>query len=190
VLIAMIAVFFFLYVGAEIGYGNWVFTYAVETGLTNSTMGAYLTSAYFGAFTLGRLLGIPIASRVRPRTVLFADLLGCIVSLSIVLLFRNSLVALWVGTLGLGFANASIFPTMLNLAERRMIITGNITSWFFVGASSGGMFWPWLIGQLFVSVGPAILMIAILVDVVLALGLLAVLILYSVRIAERPPQPA
>ena len=40
------------------------------------------------------------------------------------------------GTLGLGFANASIFPTMLNLAERRLIITGNVTSWFFVGGSS------------------------------------------------------
>jgi FHS family Na+ dependent glucose MFS transporter 1 len=189
-LVALIAAFFFLYVGAELGYGNWVFTYALEAGLTNKTMAAYLTSAYFGAFTLGRLLGIPIASRVRPRFILLADLLGCIVSLGIIMLFRDSLPALWLGTLGLGFANASIFPTMLNLAERRLIITGSITSWFFVGASLGGMFWPWLVGQLFESVGPSVVMIATLVDLALALAVFGVLILYSARLAEKPPPSA
>jgi len=186
-LVALIAVFFFLYVGAELGYGNWVFTYAVESGLTNETLAAYLTSAYFGSFTLGRLLGIPLAARVRPRFILLTDLLGCIASVAVILLFPHSLSALWLGTLGLGFANASIFPTMLNLAERRMIITGNITSWFFVGGSSGGMFWPWLVGQLFESRGPSVVMIATLVDLVLALGVFVVLILYSARLTEKPP---
>lgn len=186
-LVALLAVFFFLYVGAELGYGNWIFTYAFESGLTNKTMAAYLTSAYFGAFTLGRLVGIPIAARVRPRLILLADLLGCIVSLAIIILYRDSLTALWLGTLGLGFSNASIFPTMLNFAERRLIITGSITSWFFVGSSLGGMFWPWLVGQLFESVGPSVVMIATFVDLVLALAVFAVVILYSARLAEKPP---
>jgi FHS family Na+ dependent glucose MFS transporter 1 len=190
ILVALIALFFFLYVGAELGYGNWVFTYAVEYGLANKATAAYLTSAYFGAFTLGRLLGIPIAARVRPRWILSVDLAGCIASVIVMMLFPHSLPVLWVGTLGLGFANASIFPTMLNLAERRMIITGNITSWFFVGGSSGGMFWPWLVGQVFESEGPSVVMVATLVDILLATAVFAAVMLYSARMAEKPPASA
>jgi len=63
---------------------------------------------------------------------------------------------------------ASIFPMMLSFAERRMSITGRITGWFFVGASAGGMTLPWLIGQLFESVGPRITMSAILMDLIVA----------------------
>lgn len=189
-LVGFIALFFFLYVGAELGYGNWVFTYAVESGLANNTTAAYLTSAYFGAFTLGRLLGIPIAARVRPRRILSVDLLGCVASVAIMVLFPHSLRALWLGTLGLGFANASIFPTTLNLAEHRMIITGNVTSWFFVGGSLGGMFWPWLVGQMFESVGPSVVMFATLIDVMLATAVFAGVILYSGRMAEKPPSSA
>jgi hypothetical protein len=43
------------------------------------------------------------------------------------------------------------------------------------------MFLPWLIGQLFESVGPQITMIAILVDLIVAVGVLAVLLSVEVR---------
>jgi len=187
VLVALIALFFFLYVGAEIGFGGWIFTYAVSLNLTNETIAAYLTSAFFGSFTLGRLLAIPIAARFRPRrrgpprTVLLGDLVGALASVGIILLWPHSLAATWVGTLGLGLSLASIFPTTLTLAERCMTITGRVTGWFFVGASAGGMVIPWLIGQLFESIGPRVTMFTIMIDLILSVGLFAVLILYSAR---------
>ena len=55
-------------------------------------------------------------------------------------------------------------PTTLNMAERRLNITGQITGWFFIGASSGGMFLPWLIGQFFQSRGPQTTMLIFLFD--------------------------
>lgn len=58
-----------------------------------------------------------------------------------------------------------------------MTITGRVTGWFFVGASAGGMTLPWLIGQLFDSIGPRAMMFFILGDLVLAAGVLAVLML-------------
>jgi FHS family Na+ dependent glucose MFS transporter 1 len=88
---------------------------------------------------------------------------------------------LWLGVFGLGFAMASIFPTMISLAERRMTITGTVTSWFFVGASVGGMFLPWLIGQLFESVGPRAMMFAVLVDLIVAMCIFAGVMRYSAR---------
>jgi len=177
-LVALIALFFFLYVGAEIGFGGWIFTYAVALNLSGETTAAYLNSAFWGALTLGRLLAIPIAARFRPRLILLGDLLGCLISVGIILLWSNSLTATWLGTLGLGFSMASIFPTTISLAERRLTITGKVTGWFFVGASAGGMSLPWLIGQLFESIGPQVTMSIIMVDLIVAVGIFVGLILY------------
>jgi fucose permease len=99
-----------------------------------------------------------------------------VVSLGIILVWPASVTALWIGTLGLGLAMASLFPMTLTLAERRMPITGRITGWFLIGASVGAMFLPWLIGQLFESIGPMAMMATVLVDVILSLGVLVVLL--------------
>jgi fucose permease len=79
---------------------------------------------------------------------------------------------------------ASVFPATLTLAERRMTITGRVTGWFFVGASLGGMTLPWLIGQLFESVGPQVTMLILFADLIIALGVYTVLIRYSNRLQE------
>jgi FHS family Na+ dependent glucose MFS transporter 1 len=175
VTISLIALLLFLYVGAEASFGGWIFTYAVESDLAYSASAAYLTSAYWGALTVGRLLAIPIAFRVRPRWILFGDLGGCIASLALILLWPGSLAALWIGSLGVGFFMASIFPTAVSLAERRLRITGRVTGWFLVGSSLGAMFLPWLIGQLFEARGPWITMASVLVAIVSALGVVVLL---------------
>ena len=64
-----------------------------------------------------------------------------------------------------------------------MTITGQVTGWFFVGASLGGMFWPWLIGQLFDANGPAVTMLAITLDLVMSLALFVVLDAHAQRSA-------
>jgi len=79
---------------------------------------------------------------------------------------------------------ASIFPTMLSLAESRLHITGLVTSLFFVGASSGSMTLPWLIGQLFEPVGPWVAMTAIFIAMSLALITFTTLVAYSNRVIK------
>ena len=181
-LIVLIALFLFLYVGAESSLGGWIFTYTVALRLSSETAAAYLTSAFWGSLTAGRLLAIPIAARLRPRSILLIDLAGCLMSMGIILLWPNSLVAVWVGTIGTGLAMASVFPTTLSLAESRMHITGQITSWFFVGASLGGMTAPWIIGQLFESIGPRVTMMTIMADLVLLAGVfVAMMLQYAPR---------
>ena len=64
---------------------------------------------------------------------------------------------------------ASVFPTTFSLAERRMTITGRITSYFFVGVTLGAMTVPWLIGQLFDRYTPQITMTIIFATLLLAL---------------------
>jgi fucose permease len=182
-LLALIVVFFIFQVGAEISYGGWIATYSETTGLTSATGAKYLNSAFWGAFTVGRLLSIPVALRLRPSAVLFGGLVGCALSLVIILQWPDSPTALWLGTVGMGLSVAPLFPTAISLVERRMAITGQVTGWFFVGASLGSMSVPLLIGQLFEPIGPRAAMLVILVDILLALGVFIVIKLRFPRVA-------
>jgi FHS family Na+ dependent glucose MFS transporter 1 len=176
-----IALFFFLYVGAEGSFGGWIATYAKATGLGGSATAAYLTSVFWGALTLGRLLSIPLAARFSPRQVLAGDLMVCLISIFALLIWSGSEVITWIGTFGAGLGMASIFPTTISLAERHTTITGTVTSWFFVGGSLGGMTIPWAIGQLFESVGPRVTVFAIIAAVVLDAVIFAFIVTHTRR---------
>ncbi len=61
------ALFLFFYVGAEVAFGGWLYTYAVALKLASAVGAAYLTSGFWLSFTLGRLISIPVATRFGPR---------------------------------------------------------------------------------------------------------------------------
>jgi FHS family Na+ dependent glucose MFS transporter 1 len=54
--VAVMVLCFILYVGGEAGYGAWIYTYAFTLKFGTEVTAAYLTSAFWGSFTLGRLL--------------------------------------------------------------------------------------------------------------------------------------
>jgi FHS family Na+ dependent glucose MFS transporter 1 len=178
---------FILYVGGEAGYGAWIYTYAFTLNFGTEITAAYLTSVFWGSFTLGRLLGIWISTLAKPLTILYLDFIGCVISVGIILLFPQSNIMLWVGTILFGLAQASIFPTFLTLAEERMHVTGTIAGLFLVGAGVGGMILPWLIGQAFVQVGASAMMAMIFIGVVLNWLMLLVFTRVS---AKREATPA
>ncbi len=174
-LVLLIALFFFLYAGSEVAYGGWIFTYATTLGLTSAATAAILTSVFWGSLTAGRLLSIPLATRFRNRTIIFADLIGCLISVGIILVWSQSATAVWLGTIGLGLSMASVFPTTLSLAERHLHVSGKTTSYFFVGASLGGMTIPWFIGQRFEATGPLATMMIIFTCLVASLAVFGIL---------------
>lgn len=171
-----------------------MYTYAVRQGLANETVAAYLTSGFWGALTLGRLIGIPVAAKVRPSVILLADILGAIVSVLVVMLFPQSATLLWVGTIGAGLFIASMFATLLAFIERHIVITARVTGWFFAGSSLGAMSVPYVIGQFFERVGPQVMVYAVLLDLVVALVVFLVLLFYARRVDPHevlatPPVP-
>jgi len=183
-LVVLIAALWFLYIGTEVTFGGWVYSYAVTLGIGDQTRAAYIASAFWGALTFGRLLAVPVAARLRPGTILIVDF-GAALASGIVLAFLGTQpVPLWIGTIGLGLALASIIPTTISFAESRLTVTGRVTSWLFVGGSLGGMTVPWLVGRFFESVGPRFTMFAIVADLSLALVLMVGLLLYSRRTAS------
>lgn len=167
--VAIMVACFALYVGAEAGYGNLIYAYAFKRGLSTEITANYLTSAFWGFFTLGRLFAIWVSTRAKPITILYMDFAGCLISVSLVILFKDSAAMLWVGSILLGISLASIFPTFITLAEERMHVTGSITGWFLVGGGIGGMVLPVIIGQAFEKIGPSAMMFIVLLTVILDL---------------------
>ncbi len=180
-LLALVLAFFFSYVAAEVTMGGWIFTYAVAMGQTDQTTAAYLTSVFWGSLTLGRLLSVPLASRWSPATVLQVDLIGCLASVALILLLPRSAAAIWIGTCGTGLFMASMFPTMISYAERRMALSGQITGLFFVASAAGSTTVPWLVGQLFEVIGPRVTIV-----MALAAVLVAALAFAGVRLTGAP----
>jgi len=88
----------------------------------------------------------------------------------------GSLAATLIGTIGLGFSMASIFPATLSLAGQRMQLSGQVTGWFIFGSSAGAMLIPLLIGQLFKFAGPRALLLVIAITLVAAVGVLKAVI--------------
>lgn len=180
-LILVIALFFFAFVGVEIGFGDWVYTYILQMGLGDERAAVLLTSVYWGAFTLGRLISIPLASYLIPRKLVLGNLLGAFIGLGLVLIFPENPTAVWSGTIILGLSLASMFPTMLTLAENLMPMTGKINSRFFISGSIGSMIVPWLIGRNVDVVGPIIIIRVLFLTLVIAGLMFAILSWISIE---------
>jgi FHS family Na+ dependent glucose MFS transporter 1 len=148
------ALFLFFYVGAEVAFGGWLYTYAVALKLASAAGAAYLTSGFWLSFTLGRLISIPMASRFTAQRIVLAALSCCLSILALVIIIPGSGAVLWIVVLGLGFCMAPIWPTGFTLAGQSLKLTAAVSGMILLGDSFGGMVLPWLVGQAIEVTGP------------------------------------
>ncbi|MCD4672000.1 MAG: MFS transporter [Anaerolineaceae bacterium] len=167
-LVILFALVFLLYGGAEISFSSWLYTFVVKLHSNATTTAAMLTSAFWAAMAVGRLLAIPVSTRLRPRAILIIDFSGAMASLIVLLTLAESLTALWVGTIGFGFFMASFFPVWLVFIDNRIKVDGKINGIFIAASAAGGMFFPWLAGLMFDTIGPLATMAMILVTLLIA----------------------
>jgi FHS family Na+ dependent glucose MFS transporter 1 len=145
VILAML--FLFFYVGSELTYGNWIYTYALTLNLADATSAAYLTSGFWLAFTIGRGISIPVAARFNPVQILTVSFLGGLSALALAIFAPDSINMLWGATLALGFFIAPIWATGYNLAGQSIRLTATISSIIILGDSMGAVVLPWVTGQ-------------------------------------------
>ena len=152
-LLIAVAFFFALYVGIEVGFAGWIATYAQSVHLGGSGAGAALTAVFWGAFTVGRLGAVAIAARVRPVVLLIgACVLSSTAGIALVVARGNG-APVWIATVLFAFGLAPQFASMIAFASEHLPLTGSATSWFLAAAAVGALTVPWIIGQLFSSVG-------------------------------------
>ena len=175
------SLFFLLYVSAEVSFGGWLYTYTITLHPEALTGAGLLTSAFFAAMAVGRLAAVPLSTRLRPRKILLIDLIGAIASLILILAFPSSLIALWVGTIGYGLFMASIFPTWMAFADKRIQVNGQITGIFYATAAVGAMSFPWLCGQIYDASGPRMMVLAMFFALLAATAIYAAVRISSGR---------
>jgi FHS family Na+ dependent glucose MFS transporter 1 len=184
-LVILMMVLFFIYVGVESGYGGWIFTYAIEGNIADEAGASYMNSIFWGALTIGRLVSILLARRLKPSTILIGNFGLSIAFLGLILLFPRNTTIVWIVSAGLGFALSSVFPTLLALGESRMKITGAVTGMFFLGSSLGGTLMPMLLGQIFEYIGSYEIMLTLFGGAVIGLIVLISVIFASNRVGEK-----
>lgn len=154
VFIIAAALFLFFYVSAEITYSGWLYTYAFTLNLADAVQAAYLTSSFWFSFTLGRLIAIPISTRLKPRQMILVALMGSIVFILLLIFIPSSEIVLWVATISLGFFMAPVYATGYTLAGQSIQLTGRNSGIILLGDSFGTLILPTLVGQVLESAGP------------------------------------
>ncbi|MCU1396724.1 MAG: rane protein of unknown function [Ilumatobacteraceae bacterium] len=147
-ILAVIGIFFFLYVGVEIGFSGWITTYAQGIHLPGRNAATWLNTVFWLSFTLGRLLAVVLAKHVRTGAMLAASCLLTVGLLLVMAIANGSPALVWVTTPLIGIAVAPQFATMIAYAEERITLSGRATSWFVSSSGIGGLALPFLIGQL------------------------------------------
>lgn len=151
-LVLVVAFFFLLYVGAEVGFSGWIHTYAEEVGFEGS-LPAVATAVFWAAFALGRLVAIPVSSRVSPFRIVVVSAGLSLVGLAVMVVGRDWSWTVWIGSSLYGLAAAPQYPTMIALVDRHLSLSARATSWIVGAAAIGGLLVPLSIGPLIDSVG-------------------------------------
>jgi len=158
-LIGLMAVFYLLYVGLEVTYGQLVVTFAVhgDLRLAQST-GLMIGVVFWGSFAAMRFASIFFSSGFGPMTMLVLNFVFCTMATVLLSAMASRMeTALWVGTALLGIGLASIFPTGILWIERYIHVSNKVAAAFVMGASVGQMVCPVVVYQLMV-ISPAMLM--------------------------------
>lgn len=147
-LVVLLAIFFFWYVGAEVAYGSFIFTYAKDYAGMEQPQAAGLNSLFWGSFAATRGLAIFCATCMYPGTMILLSLVGCTLSSLLLTLFNRQPLVLWSCSALYGASMATTFPSGLSWLEQYTEVTGRSAAVFVVGAALGEMVLPATLGFL------------------------------------------
>ena len=166
-IMAAVFIFFFLYVGTEVSYGQFIATFSIHHNEFTERDGAFLTAVYWGMFALARGMSVPISKCLSPTKMLTSSIVVTLCSI-IGLVLATAVVdnhsALWVLTGSLGIGMAAIFPTGVLWLEGYMEVTSKMAAVFVCASALGEMVIPAVVGYFIDAAGPLILMYTTLIS--------------------------
>ena len=155
-------VYFFFYIGVEATMAGWINNFAL--GLKDFTVeqASYITSLYFALYTISRISMIFILVKVKNEHIIRTSITVLPIIFSLILIFFKAHIFI----IGLCILSAlfigAMFPAFISNIEKKYGLSARISSKIMVGAFSGSMFFPWLVGVLFEGCGPRSMIIILL----------------------------
>ncbi|XP_029411580.1 sodium-dependent glucose transporter 1B-like [Nannospalax galili] len=147
-LLCLLFLFFFFYVGAEVTYGSYIFSFATTHVGMEESEAAGLNSIFWGTFAGCRGLAIFFAACLQPGTMIVLSNVGSLVSSLFLVLFDKNKLCLWIASSVYGASMATTFPSGVSWIEQYTSISGKSAAFFVIGASLGEMAIPAIIGIL------------------------------------------
>ena len=151
-MLSLLFFFFFVYVGMEVTFGVYIYTFAIESENNYSkSQATALNTLFWGLFAVGRFIAIPTSKLISPTKFLIFDLVGTFTAAVVLACFplyaKIADFIFWIVVGLYGFSLASIFPTGITWAEQYITVTGKAAMVLVVGAASGEMILPFVVGQ-------------------------------------------
>ena len=155
--LAVVGLFFFVYVALEVGFANWIHSYVEQIGYGNANTATGVTATFWVGFSVGRVISIWLARRYSAGWMLIASMSVALASSVVLVAVNGGNIGLWIVTFLFGVSIAPQFASMISYAEAHLALSGAATSVFIGAAGLGGLLMPWAVGQLFDAHGPGVL---------------------------------
>ena len=178
-LIWLMALEFFFYIIAELGFSNWIVTAISQTAAISLALAAPAATAFWTGLTLSRLLGGQVLKRgiLSENQVLFLCIIGGGLSCLLVAIFPGQLPVSFSASALAGFFFGPIYPGLMAIAARWYInAPDTLSGMMLFSCGISGMIFPALMGLLIPVTGynwvmtvPALGCLLILAPFILAL---------------------
>ena len=142
----ILGVLFFVYVGTENGFGQWVASYAKSLGSMTLAVAVMTPSFFYAALMFGRWIA-PLLLRTIDEVKLVEAglLLACAGTAG--LLFSHGLAGVIASACATGLGLAAVYPITISLLSREFgTASSQIGSVMFVMSNLGGGLLPWIVG--------------------------------------------
>lgn len=139
-----LAVLFFLYVGVENGFGQWMASYVKSLGTMSLAVALATPSIFYSSLMVGRWVAPALLRFIdEVKLVQFGLLLACGGMAGLIFSHEMPAVAASASAAGLGLA--SVYPITISLLSREFGSTRIGSLMFFLSNIGGGLL-PWIVG--------------------------------------------
>jgi len=138
----------FLYVGAEVGIGAWLFLYLRMAGALGPMLASSGVSLYWLGLVCGRAFGGRLGHRIAlPQFTMLASALSA-AALMILIVAPTAGVLAASAVFLIGFGYGPVFPNMIAIGAARFPAeVGRMTSIVVAGGALGAIVAPWIMGH-------------------------------------------
>jgi MFS transporter, FHS family, glucose/mannose:H+ symporter len=140
----ILAALFFLYVGVENGFGQWIASYAKSLGTLTLAMALITPSFFYACLTFGRLVAPAILRITDEITLVRIGLLASCLGIAC-LIFSHKFASIAISASASGLGLSIVYPIIIALFSRDFA-SARIGSIMFVLSNIGGGVLPWIVG--------------------------------------------
>ncbi|KAK6192282.1 hypothetical protein SNE40_003778 [Patella caerulea] len=177
--VVLLNLFYVTYCAVEDTFAAYLLTFVVMQLKWSKAKGTQVTSVFWAAFAVGRFLGIFVIRCLRPAVILFIFPACIILSLTGFLLCSHYQIhiGIWIFAILVGLSLSVVFPTGFTWAQENLLnINGKVTSIILIGASTGTMINPIIMGYLMEALTPMWYCYLLVGESILCLAIFVVLL--------------